>query len=240
PPSRKGSAEGAWTTVAPSALPFREGGPVPEALDDAGLEQVRADFRAATKRALAAGFRLVEIHAAHGYLLHQFCSPLSNLRTDAYGGSFDNRIRLLLEVLEAVQSEWPSDLPVLVRLSATDWTEGGWSVDDSIALSRILRARGVDLIDCSSGGNVPRAEIPVGPLYQVPLAERIRNEAGIATGAVGMISTAAEAEGILQQQQADLVLLARQSLRDPNFPLHAARELGVDVAWPLQYELAKR
>lgn len=234
-----GLTEGGWTTVAPSALPFRDDYPMPVALDESGIRKVIDDFEAATRRALAAGFRVVEIHAAHGYLLHQFLSPLSNRRSDAYGGSFDNRVRLLLEVTDAVRAAWPSDLPVFIRISATDWTEGGWTPDDSVQLARLLSELGVDLVDCSSGGNVPRAPIPVEPLYQVPFAERVRREGGLRTGAVGLINSAEEAEAILRAGQADLVFLARQLLRDPNFPLHAAAELGVDLRWPVQYERAK-
>ncbi|TCZ75001.1 NADH:flavin oxidoreductase/NADH oxidase [Flaviaesturariibacter aridisoli] len=232
-------SEGGWTVVAPSAKAFRDDYPQPVALDAAGIRKVIGDFTAATQRARAAGYKVVEIHAAHGYLLHQFLSPLSNEREDEYGGSFDNRVRLLLEVTDAVRAAWPSDLPVFVRMSATDWTEGGWTPEDSVALARLLSELGVDLIDCSSGGNVPKAHIPVGPLYQVPFAEQIRRESGIRTGAVGMINSAAEAEGILQAGQADLVLIARQLLRDPYFPLHAAQELGDDLPWPLPYERAK-
>ncbi|GAB4092661.1 NADH:flavin oxidoreductase/NADH oxidase [Flaviaesturariibacter terrae] len=232
-------ADGGWKVVGPSALPFRDDYPVPAALDAEGLQQVRDDFRAAARRALEAGFRVVEIHAAHGYLLHQFLSPLSNTRSDEYGGSFDNRVRLLLEVTDAVRSLWPTELPLFVRISATDWTEGGWTVEDSIALARLLSELGVDLIDCSSGGNVPKAAIPVGPLYQVPFAAQIRRGSGLRTGAVGMINTAAEAEGILQAGDADLVFQARELLRDPYFPLHAAAALGGEIAWPVQYERAK-
>ncbi|GAA4016370.1 NADH:flavin oxidoreductase/NADH oxidase [Hymenobacter fastidiosus] len=232
-------AEGGWQTVAPSAGPFAANYPIPVALDAAGLNKVVADFRAAAGRALAAGFQLIELHAAHGYLLHEFLSPLSNQRTDAYGGSFENRIRLLLEVVAATRAVWPAELPLLVRLSATDWTAGGWTADDSVALAAILKTKGVDLIDCSSGGNVPTAAIPVGPLYQVPFAERLKREAGVLTGAVGLITTAAEAEAILSNGQADLVLLARELLRDPYFPLHAAHELGEEVVWPDQYVRAR-
>ncbi|MCB2378591.1 NADPH dehydrogenase NamA [Hymenobacter sp. BT635] len=232
--------EGGWQTVAPSAVPFHAGQPAPTALDQAGINKVIADFRAATVRALAAGFQVVEVHAAHGYLLHEFLSPLSNARTDAYGGSFDNRIRLLLQVVEATRAEWPAEYPLFVRISATDWTEGGWSDDDSVQLAAILKEQGVDLLDCSTGGNVPTAAIPVGPGYQVAFAEKVKKEAGILTGAVGIITTAAQAEAIVASGQADLVLLAREMLRDPNFPLHAAKELGIDVAWPDQYARAKR
>ncbi|MBD0364527.1 MAG: NADH:flavin oxidoreductase/NADH oxidase [Flavisolibacter sp.] len=232
--------EGAWTTVAPSAVPYKEGEPLPQALTKEGIEKVLSDFRAAAQRALTAGFEVVEIHAAHGYLLHEFLSPISNKRIDDYGGSFENRIRLLLEVCSVVQEVWSDTLPLFVRISATDWVEGGWSVHDSVLLAKALKGKGVDLIDCSSGGNTFKAPIPVGPLYQVPLAERIKREAGIMTGAVGLITYAQEAEIILEQGQADLVFLARQLLRDPYFPLHTAKEFGVDIHWPVQYERAKR
>lgn len=230
--------EEGWQTVAPSAVAFNEADPAPTALDLAGIEKVKNDFKAAAARALKAGFKILEIHAAHGYLLHQFYSPLSNLRTDDYGGSFENRIRLLLEVLETVQEVWPQDLPLWVRISATDWTEGGWTIDDSVALAKTLKTKGVDLLDCSTGGNV-RAKIPAEPLYQVPFAEKIKKEAGILTGAVGLITTPQEAETILSSGQADVVLLAREFLRDPYFPLHAAKELSAEVDWPVQYERAK-
>ncbi|GAA3938798.1 NADH:flavin oxidoreductase/NADH oxidase [Hymenobacter algoricola] len=232
-------ADGGWTTVAPSAVPFADAYPTPVALDAAGLARVVADFRAATVRALAAGFQLIEIHAAHGYLLHEFFSPLSNQRTDQYGGSFDNRIRLLLEVVAATRAVWPAALPLLVRISATDWTAGGWTADESVALAAILKTKGVDLVDCSTGGNVPAAPIPVGPLYQVEFAERMKRETGMPTGAVGLITTAAEADAVITTGQADLVIMAREFLRDPYFPLHAAFELGADVAWPVQYERAR-
>jgi 2,4-dienoyl-CoA reductase-like NADH-dependent reductase (Old Yellow Enzyme family) len=232
-------AEGGWEVVAPSALPFSEDYPQPVALDAEGLKKVIADFRAATERSLAAGFKVIELHAAHGYLLHQFLSPLSNQRTDTYGGSFENRSRLLLEVVAAVRQVLPPDFPLIVRISATDWTEGGWNADESVKLASILKDRGVDLIDCSTGGNVPHAKIPVGPGYQVEFAERIKRETGLPTGAVGLITTPAEAEAIVANGQADLVLLAREELRDPYFPLHAAHELGAEVAWPPQYERAK-
>jgi 2,4-dienoyl-CoA reductase-like NADH-dependent reductase (Old Yellow Enzyme family) len=183
--------------------------------------------------------KVIELHAAHGYLLHQFLSPLSNQRTDTYGGSFENRSRLLLEVVAAVRQVLPPDFPLIVRISATDWTEGGWNADESVKLASILKDRGVDLIDCSTGGNVPHAKIPVGPGYQVEFAERIKRETGLPTGAVGLITTPNEAETIVANGQADLVLLAREELRDPYFPLHAAHELGAEVAWPPQYERAK-
>ena len=232
------NADGGWQTVAPSAMPFKEGTETPVALDKTGIAKVIADFKVAAQRALKAGFKVAEIHAAHGYLLHQFLSPLSNHRTDEYGGAFENRIRLLLEVTDAVRGVWPEDYPMFVRISATDWTEGGWKPDESVKLSAILKAHGIDLIDCSTGGNV-HAKIPVGPGYQVPFAERIRNEAGILTGAVGMITGPEQADAIVKSGQADMVLLARELLRDPHFALRAAHVLGVDVKWPLQYERAK-
>ncbi|MDO1446705.1 NADPH dehydrogenase NamA [Rhodocytophaga aerolata] len=231
--------QGGWQTVAPSAIPFSENYPQPIALTDEGIQKVITDFKAAAVRALEAGFQVVEIHAAHGYLLHEFYSPLSNQRTDAYGGSFENRIRLLLEVIVGVQEVWPETYPLFVRISATDWTEGGWTSDDSVALAAILKTKGVDLIDCSTGGNVPRAKIPVGPGYQVEFAEQIKRETGILTGAVGMITTPEQAQGIIETEQADVVLLAREFLRDAYFPLTAAQELGYDVPWPIQYQRAK-
>jgi 2,4-dienoyl-CoA reductase-like NADH-dependent reductase (Old Yellow Enzyme family) len=231
--------QGGWSVVGPSAEAFTEEYPKPEALDAAGIQKVIADFRTAAQRALAAGYKVVELHAAHGYLLHEFLSPLSNHRTDEYGGTFENRIRLLLDVTAATREVWPEDLPLIVRISATDWTEGGWNADESVQLSAMLKTRGVDLIDVSTGGNVPKAPIPVGPGYQVQFAERIKAEAGIRTGAVGLITTPAEAEAILANGQADLVLLAREFLREPYFPLFAAQDLGVEVEWPAQYERAK-
>jgi 2,4-dienoyl-CoA reductase-like NADH-dependent reductase (Old Yellow Enzyme family) len=227
--------EGAWTPVAPSALAFSPDYTVPQALDQQGIEGVIEAFRAATRRALAAGFDVIEIHAAHGYLLHEFLSPLSNQRTDNYGGSFDNRVRLLLQVTGVVREKWPMHLPLFVRISASDWTEGGWTIDDSIELARRLAVLGVDLIDCSSGGNIPGAKIPVAPGYQVEFAARIRREAGIATAAVGLITEASQANAILERGEADLVFLARQMLRDPYFPLHAAADLGETASWPRQY-----
>jgi 2,4-dienoyl-CoA reductase-like NADH-dependent reductase (Old Yellow Enzyme family) len=195
-------------------------------------------FGAGAKRLLAAGGKIVEIHAAHGYLLHEFLSPLSNHRGDRYGGSFDNRIRLVIDVVDRVRAVWPERLPLFVRISATDWTEGGWTADDSVALAARLKASGVDLIDCSSGGNVARATIPVGPGYQVPFAERIRRDAAILTGAVGLITEPAQAEEILQRGQADAIILARQFLRDPYWPLHAAQALGGTPVVPIQYQRA--
>lgn len=228
-----------WQTVAPSAIPFGPDSSEPLALTAEGIEKILTDFELATKRSLTAGFQVVEIHAAHGYLLHQFLSPLSNQRTDGYGGSFNNRIRLLLGVIERVQTVWPTELPLFVRISATDWTDGGWTIDDSVALSVILKDKGVDVIDCSTGGNVAHAKIPLKPGYQVAFADRIRQETGITTAAVGLITSAEQAEAILTNGQADLILMAREFLRDPYFPLRAAHDLGDDVNWPVQYERAK-
>ncbi len=230
---------GGWTPVAPSPVPFAEGDPTPEALDEAGIRGVIAAFAAAARRAQAAGFRVVEVHAAHGYLLHQFLSPLANRRTDAYGGGFENRTRLVREVVAAVRAAWPEALPLLVRISATDWVEGGWDVEQSVELCRGLRDLGVDLVDVSSGGQAPHAKVPVGPGYQTAFAERIRREAGIATGAVGMILSPEQADHVIRSGQADLVLLARELLRDPHFPLRAARALGRDGPWPRQYLRAR-
>jgi 2,4-dienoyl-CoA reductase-like NADH-dependent reductase (Old Yellow Enzyme family) len=224
--------------VAPSAVPFDDGWHVPQALDAAGIRQVVADFRAAARRALEAGFQLVELHGAHGYLLHQFLSPLSNRRDDAYGGSFDNRTRLLREVVAAVREVWPERLPLWLRISATDWAEGGWTVEESVALARQVRPLGVDLMDVSSGGLVPHVKIPLGPGYQVPFAAQLRREAGIATGAVGLITTPGQAEGILAGGAADVVAIARESLRDPYFPRRAAHELGASIEAPVQYQRA--
>jgi len=232
------AGQGGWTTVAPSALPFDDGWHVPQALDEAGIRAVVAEFRAAARRALAAGFQLAEIHGAHGYLLHQFLSPLSNRRSDAYGGSFENRTRLLREVVDAVREVWPERLPLWLRISATDWAEGGWSEDDSVRLAQQVKAQGVDLVDASSGGLVAHAKIPLAPGYQVPFAARIRREAGIATGAVGLITEAAQAEAIVAGGAADLVSIARESLRDPYFPRRAAQELGAKIAAPAQYARA--
>jgi 2,4-dienoyl-CoA reductase-like NADH-dependent reductase (Old Yellow Enzyme family) len=229
-----------WQTVAPSALPFNPAEPIPAALTVEGIQKVVADFAAATKRSKQAGFKVIELHAAHGYLIHQFLSPLSNQRTDQYGGPFENRIRLLVEITEQVRAVWPQEYPLFVRISATDWTEGGWTADESVALAKVLKTKGVDLVDCSTGGNVPHVRIPVGPLYQVPFAGQVRKETGILTGAVGLITTPQEAESVVATGQADLILLARELLRDPYFPLRAAKELGVDVTWPVQYERAKR
>lgn len=228
-----------WQTLSSSALPFREGEPAPLALDANGIEKVKNDYIAATRRAEKAGYDVVEIHAAHGYLFHQFYSPLANERTDEYGGSFENRIRLLLEVTALVRKEWPDEKPLFVRISATDWTEGGWTIKDSIKLSVELKKLGVDLIDTSSGGNVPKATIPSEPGYQADFAAQIKKEADILTGAVGQITSAKQSEQLLKDGKADLILYGRESLRDPYFPLHAAKELDVDIDWPLQYQRAK-
>jgi 2,4-dienoyl-CoA reductase-like NADH-dependent reductase (Old Yellow Enzyme family) len=230
--------DGGWVPVGPTADPY-PGLAEPVALDDAGLAQVRADFVAATRRALDAGFDLVEVHAAHGYLLHEFLSPLSNTRTDAYGGDLAGRMRLVLEVVEDVRAVWPQDKPLVLRISASDWVEGGWTAEDSVALAKEAAARGVDLVDCSSGGNSPEQQVVVGPGYQVPFAAQVRRDAGIATGAVGLLTDPAQAEQVLADGSADVVLLARELLRDPHWPLHAAAALGDDVAWPVQYDRAK-
>ncbi|HVP55569.1 MAG TPA: NADH:flavin oxidoreductase/NADH oxidase [Candidatus Eisenbacteria bacterium] len=228
-------ADGGWQPLAPSALAFAPDYHTPHAMTHDDIRRAIAHFVVAAERALLAGFDVVELHAAHGYLAHQFLSPLSNQRDDEYGGSFPNRVRFLLEMTAAVRGIWPDRLPLFVRISATDWAEGGWTLDESVELVRLLKKEGVDLIDCSSGGLVANASIAVGPGYQVPFAERIRRDAGIATGAVGMITTPTQADRIVRDAQADLVLLAREFLRDPYWPLHAAAELGVAAHWPPQY-----
>src|SRR3982074_3917622 len=229
-------AEGGWKkVVAPSAVPFADTYPMPQALTLDGIQEVVAAFAAAARRACQAGFRVIEIHAAHGYLIHEFLSPLSNRREDDYGGSFENRTRLCREVVAAVRSSWPKELPLFVRISATDWVVGGWDIGDSVKLAAQLKQMGVDLIDCSSGGNVPHAEIPVGPGYQVAFAERIRHEAEILTGAVGMITSPVQAEHIIRTEQADAVIMAREFLRDPYWALRAARELGQPKRGAFQY-----
>ena len=227
--------EGRWQPVAPSAIAFSDSYAVPEALNEVGIAGVVTAFAAAAKRAYAAGFDFIEIHGAHGYLLHEFVSPLSNQRTDRYGGSFENRIRLPLEVVDAVRAAWPDHLPLFMRISATDWAEGGWTADESVEFARHLRQHGVDLVDVSSGGMVPHARIPVGPGFQVPFAERIRREAGIPTAAVGLITDPQQANNIVATGHTDMVLLAREMLRDPYFPLHAASALDEQMTWPKQY-----
>ena len=229
-------SEGGWKNVmAPSAVRFAENYTQPIALDLAGIQTIIEAFARAAERALETGFDLVELHSAHGYLLHEFLSPLSNRRTDQYGGSFENRIRLLVEVVDAVRTVWPTELPLLVRISAADWAEGGWEIEQSVALAKVLKEHKVDLIDVSSGGMTPQQVMPLGPGYQTPFAERIRREAQIATGTVGMITNAVQAEHILRTGQADVVLLARELLREPYWPLHAAKELGDTASWPAQY-----
>lgn len=228
---------GGWQAVAPSAVAF-DGYPVPAELSVPEMEKIVKAFAAAAIRARAAGFELVEIHAAHGYLLHEFLSPLSNTRTDEYGGSFGNRIRLTLDVIDAVRGVWPDKLPLFLRISASDWTDGGWTADDSVALAKAVRERGVDLIDCSSGGNTPAARIPVGPGYQVPFADKIRKEAGILTGAVGMITDPQQAEAILTGGAADLIVVAREFLREPYWAIKAAEALGAPPQIPVQYQRA--
>jgi 2,4-dienoyl-CoA reductase-like NADH-dependent reductase (Old Yellow Enzyme family) len=230
--------EGAWKTLAPSSIPFKEGEPVPKEMTKEEIQQLLKDFVSATNRAVEAGFEVFEIHGAHGYLLNEFLSPLSNHRKDEYGGSFENRIRLLLEIVKEMRSVI-KEQPLFVRISATEWVENGWDENDSVALAKILKDQHVDVIDCSSGGNSPMQKIPVTPLYQVPFSEKIKKDSGILTAAVGMITAAQEAEEILEKQKADLIIMARQLLREPYFPLHAAKELGVDLLWPLQYDRAK-
>lgn len=230
---------GGWLTVAPSAIPYRSSDESPCGLDLTGIQKVIADFKAAAQRALLAGFRVLEIHAAHGYLLHQFLSPLSNQRDDKYGGSFENRSRLLLEVTDAVRAVIPEHTPLFVRISATDWAEHGWDIEQSVQLSILLRQRGVDLIDVSTGALVSGVRIPIYPGYQVPFAGRIRREAAIPTGAVGLITNAGQAEDILQAGDADLIFMARELLRNPYFPLEAARTMNEHINYPLRYERAK-
>src|SRR5688500_1730053 len=232
--------EGGWTPVSPSPVAFNDTYRVPHELSKQEIKKVVEDFKDAAVRALKSGFKVLEIHAAHGYLINEFFSPVSNLRTDEYGGSFENRIRIVVEIIEAVQNIWPEKNPLFVRISASEWSDKGWNVDDSVRLAKVLKQKGVDLIDCSSGGNVYKAKIELGPMYQVPFAEKIKKESGIMTGAVGLITNAQECEEILQSGRADMIFLARQFLRDPYFPLHAAKVLGVDVKWPDQYLRAKQ
>lgn len=233
-------SEGGWKPVAPSAVPFRETDTVPHELRKEDIRRVVDDFKSAAIRAREAGFKVIEIHAAHGYLLNEFLSPASNFRNDEYGGSFDNRIRVLLEVIKAIKENWPEEFPLFARISVSEWSDMGWTPDDSVKLARVLKENGVDLIDCSSGGNVYKAKVEIGPMYQVPFAEKVRKESGIMTGAVGLITTPQQCEEILQSGKADMIFLARQMLRDPYFPLHAAMELNVDVKWPEQYERAAK
>jgi len=231
--------DGGWVPVGASPIPFAEGHLAPEPLSEHGIQDVVRAFARAAERALRAGFRVLEVHAAHGYLLHQFLSPLSNRRQDRYGGSFDNRARLACEAVEAVRAVWPERLPLLVRISCTDWVEGGWDLPQSVELARRMKDRGVDLVDCSSGGTSATAKVPAGPGYQVAFAEVVRREAGVATAAVGVITSPEQADQVVRTGQADLVLLGRQLLREPCFPLRAAAALGAEGPWPVQYLRAR-
>jgi 2,4-dienoyl-CoA reductase-like NADH-dependent reductase (Old Yellow Enzyme family) len=231
-------AEGGWPVIAPSPVPFNETDPLPLALDAAGIDDVVRAFEAAAHRALGAGFKVIEIHSAHGYLLHEFLSPLANRRQDEFGGSLENRMRLLLRVADRLRRLMPAELPLFVRISASDWADGGWDIEHSVALAKRLADLGVDLIDVSSGGMVPRANIPVAKGYQVPFAKRIRNEAKIKTAAVGLITEPAHANEIITEGDADFVLLAREFLREPYWALKAQRELGAEPTWPIQYGYA--
>jgi len=232
--------DGHWQTMAPSAIPFHETDIPPREMSIAEIDEMIQAFKDAAARALQAGYKVLEIHAAHGYLINEFLSPLTNLRTDEYGGHFENRCRFLLEIIDAVHTVWPANLPIFVRISASDWAAGGWTIEDSVKLAAVLQRKSIDLIDCSSGGTVSYAKIAAGPGYQVPFAAAIKKQTGMPTGAVGIITNAQQAEEILQQQQADLIIIARELLRDPYFPLHAAKQLGDDIEWPKQYARAKR
>jgi 2,4-dienoyl-CoA reductase-like NADH-dependent reductase (Old Yellow Enzyme family) len=234
-----GPAEGGWTPLAPSALPYAEGSPVPEALSVEGIAGVAASFRDAARRALAAGFQVIELHFAHGYLVHEFLSPLSNRRTDRYGGSFENRTRCALEITRAVRGVWPEDRPLLARVSCSDWADGGWDIAETVQLAALMKREGVDLVDCSSGGNVHDAKFAAGPGYLAPYAERVRREAKMPTAAVGFITSPQQADHILRSGQADLVVMARQFLREPYWPFRAAAELHAEADWPDQYVRAR-
>lgn len=236
-PWKGGKPLHSWTPVAPSTVAFHPGWAIPEELTTQGLDEVLSAFQDAAQRSLQAGFEVLEIHMAHGYLLHSFLSPLSNHRTDAYGGSQQNRMRFPLEVVAAVREVWPAELPLLVRVSASDWVEGGWEIADTVALAQELQKRGVDLLDCSSGGAVPGVKIPLGPGYQVPFAAQVRLSTGLSTGAVGLITEPLQAENILQENQADLILLGRILLSEPYWPYRAGKALATKV-WPVQYERA--
>jgi 2,4-dienoyl-CoA reductase-like NADH-dependent reductase (Old Yellow Enzyme family) len=231
---------GAWETFAPSAIAYKDGEPLPKEMSKGDIKKLVEDFEAAAERALKADFKVFEIHAAHGYLINEFLSPISNKRSDEYGGSFNNRIKILLEIVEAVRKTIKEELPLFVRISASEWVKSGWTIDDSVKLALILKTKEVDLIDCSSGGNSHDQKIILQPLYQVPFSEKIKKESGLLTSAVGLITSPEEAEQILDKEQADLIVIARQFLRDPYFPLHAAKELNVDIPWPVQYERAKK
>lgn len=232
--------EGGWEVFSPSPVMLADNKSMSSVLSLEGIEKIREDSKKATKRALQAGFKVIEIHAAHGYLLHEFMSPLINTRNDEYGGSFENRIKLLLQIANDTRQIIPENMPLFVRISATDWLENGWTIDDSVKLAAILTERGVDVIDCSSGGLTPPEKIPVGFGYQVPFAQTIREKTGMKTGAVGMIVSPQQAEEVIVSGKADLVFLAREMLRDPYFPMRAAYELGYDTPWAKQYERAKR
>src|SRR5690554_5577195 len=231
--------EGGWQTFGPTDVPFHKAEPAPLAMDAEDIQKVKGDFVSATRRAKEVGYDVLEIHMAHGYLLHQFYSPMTNRRTDDYGGSFENRIRLILEIADLVKKEWGDEKPLFVRISASDWVDEGWTIEDSVALCQRLKEVGVDVIDVSSGGIVPKVKIPVAPGYQVVYSETNRNEVNISTGAYGKITTAAQSEAILKSGQAYLILYARETLRQPNLPLQFARDLGEDITWPVQYERAK-
>jgi 2,4-dienoyl-CoA reductase-like NADH-dependent reductase (Old Yellow Enzyme family) len=229
-----------WITQAPSAIPFNEGYTLPEAMSKQDITQTISAFKSSAIRALDAGFEVIEIHGAHGYLINSFLSPLSNQRTDEYGGSFDNRTRFVKEIISHIRSVWPEKLPLFLRISCTDYSPDGWDIVSSVLLSAMVKQMGVDLIDCSSGGLIPNVRIPLEPGYQVPFAETIKRETGVMTGAVGLITTASQANEIIESGKADMVLIARESLRRPYFPLTAAKELGKDIDWPLQYLRAKQ
>jgi len=236
--SLKTAERGAWETVAPSPIPFAEGDPVPHSMSTEEIQNVIAAFEAAARRAIIAGFRTIEIHAAHGYLLHEFLSPLSNTRTDAYGGALENRLRLPVEVASRIRRAIPDDVPLFLRVSASDWVEGGWEIGQTVALARELKSAGVDLVDCSSGGLVPRAVVPVAPGYQVPFASAVRLNAGIPTGAVGLITGVEQADEIITSGKADIVIMAREMLREPYWAMKAAQAMGEEIRWPKQYERA--
>ncbi len=231
--------KGGWKILGPSELPFKKDAPTPYSLSKDEINTVIEAFKLAAARSLLAGYKIIEIHAAHGYLIHQFLSPLSNHRTDEYGGSFENRTRILIQIVKAINQVWPKELPIFVRISATDWTTGGWDLEASIQLVNILKEIGVDLIDTSTAGNIVDATIPVAPGYQVPFAMEIKKQTGILTGAVGLITEGAQAETILNNKEADLILIGRSALRNPYFPMQAAKELNENLKWPLQYERAK-
>ena len=232
--------KGGWQTIAPSALAFKEGEPLPMEMNHAEIKNTIQYIQDAALRAKKAGFKVIELHGAHGYLIHEFLSPASNKRSDAYGGSFENRIRFLMELIESIRQVWTAENPLFLRISASEWKEDAWTLADSVKLADIVKHKGIDLIDCSSGGNVAGVKIRVKPLYQVEFAERLKSQSGILTGAVGLITTSQEANGIIEENKADVVLLARELLRDPYFPLRAAAELGKEITWPLPYERAKR